>query len=110
MPEQIRLPDVVKAKLTNSLSTTPAIPMHDYAGLHLAVPTGYSSTQITVYVSDENDGTFQVLVDADGSDVVRTIAATKTYDFPIAIFAAHWMKFVTNADDSTKTVTLMRKS
>ena len=110
MPEQQRTPNVITVSLTTSLSTTPAIPCHDYAGMHIACPASFASTTITVYCSDSQSGTFRQLVDTDGADVALTVEASKVFDFPVALFAAHWVKLVTDADDSSRAVTLMQKS
>jgi len=110
MSSQTRQPNEITVTLTNSLATTPAVPCHDYAGGHLLIPAAYSSTTITAYVCSTASGTFLPLYDTDGAAVALTVAASRAYDLPVALFAAHWLKLVTNADDSTRSVTLCQKS
>ena len=95
--------------LTNSLSTTQAIAYGAYSGSVLIVPSGYTSTTVTVYTAADEADTFLALKDSSGTAITFTVSASSAIVIPNACFACRWLKFVTNANDSAIAVTLVRK-
>ena len=84
--------------LTASAATTPAINFEDSRGALLQTPSGLNSnTTATVYASSTEDGTYTIVEDATGSDVVISLTASRAHEVPSAVFAAKWIKFVTDS-------------
>jgi len=104
-----RLPKSSKLFLTNSINTTPYIRFDDASDARIIIPSGYSSVTLTFYESDMADGTYVACRDENSAAITLAVAAGNSYNFPAALFAVHHMKIVTNADDSTKLVTINKK-
>lgn len=89
--------------ITDAIGTTQAIDYRLFAGGMLWVPATASSTTVTIYVGTAESGTYDAdIVDNAASALSAiTVAAAKWYQLPDAIFAAPWIKLVSNADDSS---------
>jgi len=88
--------------ITNAIGTTPEIDYRIFAGGLLWVPATATSTSVTFYVGTASGGTFDAdIVDNAASALSAvTVAAAKYYQLPDVLFAAPWVKIVSNADDS----------
>lgn len=96
--------------LTDDIATTPAINMQGAASAIVSVPVGVDSTSIAIHVSNRERGTYYQLKSATGTAQGVTVSGSGAYVLPSTIFAAWWVKLVTNADDSDLTVTVSRKA
>lgn len=90
------LPDV---SVTDAIATCDVIPFGSYSGGFVIIPTtaGASVTSLTWYVSDKETGTFVAAYDEDGVAVTQTVAHSKAYAIPSAIFGARFVKILANA-------------
>ena len=108
--------------VTNSLSTTPDIPIGDWAAGGITIPTGSSLTSLAVYVADREPSdplpsvpaqnaptapTYYPLHDATDAAIVMTVSATSAQALPAAIFAFGSVKLVGNA---AGTITVSKKA
>lgn len=99
----LRTPAPVQAfNLEPTLGATPAIEIQWWSWGLLLCPGTLTSTTVTVHVCGTKDGTYKLLKNQDGSANTMTIATDDAVPFPSEMFAAKWMKLVTNADDSAQ--------
>lgn len=101
--------DVSVVTLTNVLGTTPAIPFAAWAGAVVITPAAYASTLVTVYTAASDADTFVPLKDASGNAVTFPVAASGAVVMPAMVYGCRWLKLVTNADDTTRSVSICRK-
>jgi hypothetical protein len=85
--------------LTDSITTTEEIKFGIYTGGFVLIPTvaGADITSLTWWVAEKAGGTFLPASDEDGTAIVQTVAKTKAYAIPAAIFGAAAAKIVVNA-------------
>src|SRR5688500_16800659 len=100
-----RFPNSLSVLLDSTLADSEAIPLGDFAGGLVSIPTGSSITSLTFYASDSKAGTYRQIFDAANAAVSRTVAAARAYALPDECFAVRWLKMVPNAD-GTVVVTL----
>lgn len=86
--------------LTTSATTTDEISIESFASGQIYVPTGSPITTLTYHVSSKVGGTYFPAQDSTGSAVTQTVAATKAYPIPSALFGAVVMKIVVNSAGS----------
>ena len=68
-----------------------------YAGGMIFVPSGSTITTITWYAAEKAGGTYLAAYDADGVALTQTVAASKAYEIPAALFGCRAIKAVGNA-------------
>ena len=90
--------------LDSTLGDTPEIPIGEYASGQINIPAASSITSLTYYASPTSGGTYLAAQDGSGA-LVQTVAASKSYQMPAAIFGAGNIKILTNADGAV-TMTL----
>ena len=75
---------------------TPAFDLRAAAFGGLIVPATVNGTSLSFLVSDDREGTFVPLNDADGSNIVLTIASATAgaVALPPELFAFNWAKVV----------------
>ena len=105
----VRLPKANRLLLTNSSATTPVVDYRDASDARVLIPTGYTSTELTFLESDAAAGTFVTCYDSDNTQVTLTVTGGRSYNLPSALFACHFLKIVSSADDSTKLISLCKK-
>lgn len=88
------LPQTVS--VTASAGTTGEIPFEECAGGMIFVPTGSALTSLTFHAADKPGGTFYPAYDADGNALTRTVAQTRAYPIPSALYGAGAIKIVGN--------------
>lgn len=79
--------------------TTAAFDFQEWSGGTVHIPSGSSITSLTFY-SSNTDGTFLPLYDSTGTAVTLTVAATRAYEMPSAIFSCGRLKMVGDAADT----------
>lgn len=95
--------------LTASAATTPAINFEDSRGVILQTPSDLNNnTTATVYASATEDGTYTIIEDATGSDVAVTLTASRAHEVSSAVFAAKWIKFVTDSGALNSCVVMLK--
>lgn len=82
--------------LTNSLSTTRAINMQNYACLALFFPVGWTSATVTVYSLNPATGTYFALYNSSGVAITFTATASTCQLIDDSIFPTDFIKLVTN--------------
>lgn len=89
----------VDVAVTTSVATCTEIPFGSYGGGIVFIPTtaGASVTSLTWYVAEKMGGTYLAAYDEDGVAVTQTVAHTKAYAIPSALFGARALKAVANA-------------
>lgn len=90
---------LVDVDVTDSIATCDEIPFGSYSGGFCIIPTtaGASVTSLTWYVSDKSGGTFVAAYDEDGVAIAQTVAHSKAYAIPSALFGARFVKILANA-------------
>ena len=85
--------------LTDAIATTEEIKFGNYTGGFVLIPTvaGANITSLTWWVADKPAGTFYPASDEDGTAIVQTVAKTRAFAIPAAIFGAVAAKIVVNA-------------
>lgn len=109
MSHQIRLERTVDVGVHTVLATAEAIPMADYAGGILHVPTGATTANLTFFVSGEKAGTYTQLYDSAATPAAVAftgVAASRSYHLPAACGQAAWLKIVTSTGTGTWSITL----
>jgi hypothetical protein len=83
--------------LTDSATTTAAIPYRDYAAGTVYVPAASSTmTTLTFHVAPKPGGTYLPLYNSSGA-VVMTVAHTRAYPLPAELKGCQAFKMVANA-------------
>ena len=87
-----------------NIATCTALDMSQYSGGVVHVPSGSSVTTLTPYVNDSgtSTGTYVPFYDVSGGSTAIAVAASKSYEMPIALFACKWVKFVANDSGTIK--------
>ena len=89
--------------LTDAIATTEEIKFGNYTGgfvllKNAASPAGAAAvTSLTWWVAEKAGGTFHPAYDEDGTAIVQTVAKTRAFAIPAAIFGAVAAKIVVNA-------------
>lgn len=112
--------------LTDTLGTTPDIPMEEFVGGTIYIPAGSHITGLAFYGSPRQKGNndpvtsafnpdtalvYYALTNSIGVAVTLTVAAGKCYNLPADIFGFGSMKMVgTFSSGSTDTAELSKKS
>lgn len=71
------------------------VDVRNAAGLQMLVPAGAGTQTVAVYSSDQLEGTYNPLYNADGA-VTFDVEQSKNYDLPESVFSCHYVKFVGN--------------
>lgn len=95
--ETKRICRAATVSLNTAESTTPSIPIEQYASGEIFIPTGSSITTLTWWAAPTSSGTFIAAQDASGSAVTQTVSGGKAYPMPAVLFGAGAVKAVTNA-------------
>lgn len=99
MPAITRYTGRQVASLTTSISTTEEIPVGDFSGGTVHVPTGSSITSLTYWAATELGGTYLALYTSVPTPVAvtQTVSGAKSYDLPAACFGCVGLKIVADA-------------
>lgn len=102
-------PAIVKP-VTLTIGTTPAgstpFDSERFRMMYIRRLSG-NVAELTVYISEAEDGTYVQLENVDGEDMVLSSLSAKARTIESDIFAAHWIKFV---GDDTGTILVGGKS
>jgi hypothetical protein len=93
---------------TDDVDDSTAIDLRDMSSGILIVKTDPGN--ITIYVSDSENGTYYLLSDSKGAalSVMTTGGANEAIAFPDELFAAHWLKFKSATADVADAVVMLK--
>lgn len=105
--DMTRNPGAVLIDVGTSVGNSQAIPMQDFAGAIIHIPSAeVSVTTLTIYVGDTDDdtATFRALYDYAGNAVAPTVTADTAIELHPATFSALQVKIVADAISSGTSV------
>jgi hypothetical protein len=91
----------ITVNVSNSGSASPVIPVGGFSHGSVLVPTGASSTSLTFYDCETEDGTYVQSYDEDNNALtIAAVAAGRTYRLPTDLFTRRFIRIVSNLDNS----------
>ena len=89
-----RSAQTLTAAVAASGTTSGAFPVDGYSFGGVQCPASLTSTAMTFTVCDTLAGTYVALVDSSGNAISQTVAASKAFALPSALFSFKYAKLV----------------
>ena len=89
-----RAAQTLTAAVAASGTTSGAFPVDGYSFGGVQCPASLTSTAMTFTVCDTLAGTYVALVDSSGNAISQTVAASKAFALPSALFSFKYAKLV----------------
>lgn len=87
------------ASVASSGTTSNAFTVDGYSSGGVQCPAALTSTAMTFTVCDTFGGTYVALTDSSGSAISQTVAASKAFALPSALFAFRFAKLICGSSE-----------